>query len=430
LPRTVLDFIIKALRTSSCQESNLPEELTLRAGFARDLSAEDLPLRKSGDTHEGYGCQQADISALNSLALNSLLLLYEEKEKLFSQSLVRTNRGLHQNSSSWRGTIIALLGLQRLADSGDEVPFDLVSIRERVLSHASRLRNAGDLGLLTWFLAVCAPDRLEALLGEVDIRKGLEFYPDVRQGHTSGLAWVLAGLAHARIASPRLLSELTDVAVDTYHRLEENQSETGIFGHAASPRSIQEILCNRYGTFSDQIHAIYALSSFARAFEIEEPLELALNCANAVCAEQGEKGQWWFRYDKKRGGVVNRYPVYSAHQDGLAPMALLALEEATGQGYRKRILRGLEWIATQNELGVDLRDLDQKVIWDSIEPRRWVAKYWETASSYLKVSNDLPAESLKVRYEARPSHFGWLLYAFGTWGLPKASLSFQAATTH
>ena len=73
------------------------------------------------------------------------------------------------------------------------------------------------------------------------------------------------------------------------------------------------------------MHAIYALMTFARAFDIEEPLADALICANAIRALQGDKGQWWFLYDKRSSQVVNRYPVCSIYQNGMAPMALLAL---------------------------------------------------------------------------------------------------------
>jgi hypothetical protein len=212
--------------------------------------------------------------------------------------------------------------------------------------------------------------------------------------------------------------------------LQDNQGENGIFGHGVPRSFLGEMLCNRYGTFADQTHAIYALSKFACAFEIEEPLEMALNCANSVSAHQGKLGQWWFRYDRRRGCVASHYPVCSAHQDGMAPMALLALQEVTGQSFHKQIWKGLNWIAVQNELGADLRSLDPDLIWDSIEPQRRMAEYWEMACNYLHVSSEPQVKRLKIRYEARPHHFGWLLYAFGELGVCSKLLSAKAATTH
>jgi hypothetical protein len=389
--------------------------------FPRPIPQDIFPGRREG-VKEGDGDAQIEIPALNSLALRSLACLYNEEQKLFSHSIALTELGLRREGTSWKGTVIALLGLQHFTESGDALPIDIAPIREFILEETTWVKSVGDLGLLTWYTAVCAPERVAALLRNFDCRKAIE--SDSRRAETRGLSWFLAGLAHARLACPRLLPELTDVAVETYHLLQDLQSENGIFGHGGPQGFVGQMFRNRYGTFADQIHAIYALSTFARTFEIEEPLEMALNCANAVCAQQGELGQWWFRYDKRRGCVASHYPVCSAHQDGMAPMALLALEEATGQNFHKQIWKGLKWIAAQNELAADLRSPNQAMIWDSIEPRRRAAKYWETACNYLHVSSELQVKELRIRYEARPQHFGWLLYAFGKMGTSNTRLAF------
>ncbi len=242
------------------------------------------------------------------------------------------------------------------------------------------------------------------------------------------LAWFLAGIAHARLACPEGLPDLTDVAVDAYHLLKDNQSNNGIFGHAGLPGFPRETLYNRLGSFTDQIYAIYALSIFARAFQVEEPLESALGCANAVCALQGELGQWWFLYDKRTTRVVTQYPVFSAHQDGTAPCGLLALEEVTGRSFQRAIFKGLSWIAGANELGEDLRNLDRGLIWHSIGPRRRITNYWEAALGVMNISHGPQADKLRIRYEARPDHAGWLLYALGKFGLPNTAVAAKAAT--
>src|SRR5208337_802376 len=371
-----------------------------------------------------------DIPALNALALRSLVSLFEEKEKLFSRRVTLTEDGFHREGTSRKRTVIALLGLQRLAESGGTLPVDVASIRDVVLGDTSWVRSVGDLGLLTWFTAECAPERLGALLTEVDFGKALESYADGRQACTKGLAWFLAGIAHARLACPGSIPDLTDIAADTYHLLQDNQSEGAIFGHAGFSGFFQRTFCNRFGTFADQIYAIYALTAFAQAFQIEEPLESALGCANALRALQGEKGQWWFLYDKRACRVVNRYPVFSLQQDGTAPVGLLALEEATGQNFHEPIYKGLSWLAGANELGDDLRNQDRGLIWDSVAPKRRVTNYWEAALHFINISGGPQVKSLRIRYEARPDHFGWLLYAFGRFGLPKEGIAAGADTTH
>jgi hypothetical protein len=370
-----------------------------------------------------------DIPALNGLALRSLVLLFQEKEKLFSRRITVTEEGLCQEKGSRKRTIIALLGLQRAAESGVVPPFDVAAIRNTVLRDTSWVRSVGDLGLLTWFTAECFPERLGVLFNEFDFGSALDAYLDGHQACTVDLSWLLTGIARAQLAADGAVPDLTDIAVDTYRLLQNTQGESGIFGHAQSSRLLGQPFWNRFGTFGDQIYAIYGLTTFARAFQIEEPLASALACANSVCRLQGEMGQWWSLYDKRAGRVVNRYPVLSLHQDGTAPLALFALEESTGQNFHEPICKGLSWVAGGNELGDDLRNPDRGLIWDSIGPRRQITNYWEGALSYMNGSHWVPRKWLRIRCEARPDHFGWLLYAFGRFGLPKGATGTAVAAT-
>jgi hypothetical protein len=369
---------------------------------------------------------QVEIPALNALAVRALANLFAEKEKLFFRSLAPGPDGFHREEVSPRRTIIALLGLQRLAESGVNPPFDIPVIHNTILEDTSWVRSLGDLGLLTWFTAVCKPERLGSVFNEFDFAEALDHYADGRQAQTRGLSWFLAGISHAQIANQQDLPDLTDVAVDTYHLLQENQGESGIFGHAALPGFLRRSFCNRFGSFGDQIHAIYALTAFSRSFRIEEPLASALNCGNAIRALQGEMGQWWSIYDKRSCRVANFYPVLSLHQDGTAPVGLLALGEATGQSFHEAVLKGLSWITGANELGLDIRNTEQSLVWDSVENRRAPLKYWGTVLSILNIPYRPQSKSLRVRYEARPDHFGWLLYAFGKFGMPTVALNTKA----
>jgi hypothetical protein len=321
------------------------------------------------------------------------------------------------------------LGLQRLAKYGQTQPFDLGLVRDAVLADTGWVRGVGDLGLLTWFAAECAPETLEKLFKEFDFDGALREYPDGRQGRTGGLAWFLAGISHAQLSGVRTSMDLTDVAVDAYHLLLDNQGESGIFGSGLYPSLIRQVFWRRFGSFDDQAYAIYALATFAKAFKVEEPLAAALNCANSVRALQGELGQWWFLYDKRAGRVANRYPVLSQHQDGIAPVGFLALSEATGQSFYEPIYRGLSWIAGTNEVGNDLRNLERGLIWGSIGPAKRRPNYWEAALSLLNISFSPCSDDLNVYYEARPDHFGWLLYAFSRFGLPKTDIVCESSAT-
>jgi len=106
------------------------------------------------------------------------------------------------------------------------------------------------------------------------------------------------------------------------------------------------------------------------------------------------------------------------------------LGETTGRTFHNSIDKGLSWIAGANELKDDLRNLDQGLIWDSIGPRRRVTTYSQTAFRLLKISRALRVESLGIRYEARPDHFGWLLYALSRSGVPNAVQIAKATAAH
>jgi hypothetical protein len=49
-----------------------------------------------------------------------------------------------------------------------------------------------------------------------------------------------------------------------------------------------------------------------------------------------------------------------------------------------------------------------------------MAKYLEAGLGFLMPSRETAVDRLRIQYDARPDHFGWLLYAFGKFGLPTA----------
>ena len=93
---------------------------------------------------------------------------------------------------------------------------------------------------------------------------------------------------------------------------------------------------------------MYPLQAFARLHasgDDPQALAAAEAVATAICAAQGEAGQWWWHYDSRDGSVVEGYPVYSVHQHAMGPMALLDLADAGGTGHDEAISRGLSWLA-------------------------------------------------------------------------------------
>ena len=107
-------------------------------------------------------------------------------------------------------------------------------------------------------------------------------------------------------------------------------------------------------------------------------------------------------------------------------MALLALSKATGQDFDDAIWSGLSWVAGANELGIDLRDWQHEIIWDSIEPKSRITNFCDLALDFMQNSHKSRDENLRVRFEARPDHFGWLLYALT--GFEEQAIAAKAAT--
>jgi len=358
------------------------------------------------------------IRELTSLAVRGLVSMFNPDKQLFCYRLRRTSGGLVREGVSRRYTTMALLGLDALQKTGVQCPFDTDAVFRSCADDLQWIHGVGDLGLLIWLTAEYAPAQLDDLFQRVDLEKSLERFADARKCRTTELAWFLAGLCHATMASPKRPWPLGDLAVDTYHRLQDNRGESGLFGHLATRKSLSGLLRGRIGNFADQIYPIYALSKFATAFNLEEPLDLALECALIICRLQGSQGQWWRFYDADAGRVVCRYPVYSVDQYGLAPLALFELERATGRRFQNAIYRGLNWVYGSNELGEDLRTPSQQVIWTCILPTSRRRKYWETAESFIRPAREHhAAESLCVLHESRPDELGLLLCSFASYGM-------------
>jgi hypothetical protein len=173
-------------------------------------------------------------------------------------------------------------------------------------------------------------------------------------------------------------------------------------------------LRGRIGSFADQVYPSYALSVFARAFNRKEALDPAIENAKAVCQLQGEHGQWWWHYDAKSGGALGRYPVYSVHQYGMAPMMLFMVGERAGLDFSRSIYLGLEWITGKNEIAESLVDSERQMIWRNISPTRMRCFKEEFRSLIVKPAC-VPSgmfNGISVLRESRPYCFGLLLYAF------------------
>ena len=147
------------------------------------------------------------------------------------------------------------------------------------------------------------------------------------------LAWFLTGAAKAVLADPAQKETWDHVVHASYDLLKRNQAPTGFFGHLATGTGPAGWLRGRIGSFADQVYPIQALARYHLAVHDDRALEIANSCAAQICRLQGDGGQWWWHYDARNGSVIEGYPVYSVHQDAMAPMALLDLFDAGGTDF-------------------------------------------------------------------------------------------------
>jgi hypothetical protein len=354
---------------------------------------------------------QPNIEELVCHAASGLVQMLDPETGLFCYRMKRNGDLLVREGVSPRYTAMTLLGLHRLEIAGVRPPLDIHPIYCRLLESSSWMNNIGDLGLMVWLTALASPEHLQKFCSQFAIEFALDRLIDVEDRRTMELAWFLSGLSHAALVGPQVRTALLDPAHRTFELLRQNQGPHGFFGHQPSRRTVGGILRGSIGSFADQVYPIYALAQFGRAYDFPVALDIARNCANAICAAQGPLGQWWWHYHAPTGRVFQRYPIYSVHQYGMAPMSLFALAEATGSDFNEPILRGLSWIGGNNELKRDLRDSTTSAIWRSFYRRGWTTYPSELLQFLWPKQFREPIDDMRILHECRPYCFGWLLYA-------------------
>jgi hypothetical protein len=351
------------------------------------------------------------INDLLSSSVNGLSSMYDANNNLFCYRVKKTAHGLMKEGHSLRYTIISLLGLNRLQAHNGESPIDVQSVLHALIDKGHDIDTIGDIGLLLWLCALASPEWVERLYADLAIHSALSRFHDARNGKTTEIAWFLTGLTHVASLStekPKGLENLTRI---TYELLKENYGGKGIFRHQKKS-SLSGMIRGRIGCFADQVYPIYALSKYAQAYNNKEALTIAKECGETICHLQGPLGQWWWHYDANMGSAIGRYPVYSVHQDGMAPMALFSLQDACGLDFSNAIKRGLLWITGNNELDFDLRDTSQNMIWRSFYQNKFEKYYERLSSLYSSNRTHSNSHDLMILFECRPYHLGWLLYAF------------------
>jgi hypothetical protein len=353
----------------------------------------------------------AAVRGLLAESVSGLRVMFDSDRQEFCERVVQTNTGLSPQGNSERYTAMTLLGLNRYERAGYRSRFPVRELALALVQDCRWARNVGDAGLLMWVCAEIIPDSLQDAVPRASGIAGRQHSREVRARSTMELAWFLTGMAKAVLRNPSQRKHCDAAAHFVFDLLKRNQGRSGLFGHRAAGLAPQTWR-GRIGSFADQVYPIYAFTAFAEAFGVQEALACARDCADALCRVQGPLGQWWWHYDSTSGRVVQRYPVYSVHQEGMAPMALLALGHATGRSYTDSVTRGLRWIFGRNELGRDMRDARTGLVWRSLRFSSRVRLLQQELRGLGHLGNEgLSVSGLSVLHECRPYELGWLLYA-------------------
>src|SRR6202030_1743282 len=100
----------------------------------------------------------------------------------------------------------------------------------------------------------------------------------------------------------------------------------------------------RLPNFATAIYTLLALAVLGLRGLYRDAARDAGRMADHLLRLQLPDGGWPWLFDADRAEVVERFEIYSVHQDAMAPMALLALTEVTGNPrYAAAAQRGLAW---------------------------------------------------------------------------------------
>jgi hypothetical protein len=311
---------------------------------------------------------------------------------------------------SLRYSLMALLGLLKAREHGYSLGIDPDAVHQALLERLDDPElDPGDFGLYLWADSRVGGSRGGELVERLERALAANDGLPARLGMEIG--WIVTGLAH-QVAAGAGASAEQSLARALDQLLGANRAGSSLFRHhgAAGTR-------RRFPNFATQIYAVLALSVVARHELDPRALPAARACADRLLDLQLSDGGWPWLFDAERGTVVERYEVYSVHQQAMAPMGLLELTEVTGdERLLEAVGRGLRWIWGVNELARDMVVPSEHIVLRSIRRRRGPDRFWlatKTAASLIGLPTAGSAAHLtEVNPTDRPYSMGWILEAW------------------
>lgn len=364
------------------------------------------------------------VDALRAMSVRALARMYLPKERLYCHCIRRGPRGDVAEGVSRRYTAIVLIGLagedrETVASATDGT--SATALGDRLLADVDSVTNLGDVALTLWAAAILNHPQASRALDR------LRVLDPARGPHpTVEVAWALTALSADSevVGDAPLAGRIAGRLIRSFER------DSEVFRHWADGAPAP-FLRGHVSCFADMVYPVQALSYHHRCTGDAAALQVARRGGVHMVEAQGPDGQWWWHFDARSGRVVEPFPVYSVHQDSMAPMALLALQDASGVDASAAIARGLRWLIASPEIGGrSLIDREADLIWRKVsrhEPGKF-ARGLQALASRMHPSLRVPGVNGLLRpgfidHECRPYHPGWILHAFNptrldTWTFP------------
>jgi hypothetical protein len=324
---------------------------------------------------------------------------------------------------SFRYTAITLLGLNQAKRWGLSVGFPLDRICADLALHTAEEEDLGNKGLALWAALMLRCEAADKALDALLAHNGL--ITNVHEGvvRSTELAFVVYSLAMAwaELEQPGgnlVRSSRKDIVwqrlLEGINTLRTQRNErTGLFQCASISREndcLRHAMKTTSGFFDSQVYGAMALARAGQVLGRTELLQEAYGTIQGILRHQGKYGEWPWHYDVCNGTIIDPYPIFSVHQDGMGPMVLLEVGEALQKDFQEAVERSLKWLFGLNELQTPLIDWEREIIWRA-QRRRGILQYIlqvNRVSHHYRVP--LVASLLRaipgmtIQYECRPYH--------------------------
>lgn len=355
---------------------------------------------------------------LKVFCIQNLKRHYNQQERLFCfREFVNPRE--KDSTLSFRYTVIALLGLLTHKEHplvGD--CFDLDEMLRQIIEKCQTCDDIQDVGLLLWLDAFTQSGYAPRILKKME-----SLIPQEKEKYiaTYELAWLVTGVAYALKKYKNLggFEFLPNYGIKLFRQLRERYNpETHLFFHCA-PVSLKRKIRRPISDFADQIYSIYANLAYFELTGEAEAEKTARDCATKLLELQGPNGEWWWLYNADNGKIAYRYPVYTVHQDGMAPMVLVKLAQVIQMNTGPVIEKSFNWLFSCN--GTPIIDYKQSHILRGVRLEPGYTKHLGVGFSLLGA--DALSDTMLYRFfrkhgtinEYRAYHLGWALYFIHYW---------------